>query len=190
MKFLNNALKEIKEQPIEEFRKEYYPLTVPHDQFYRIYALAVLLINIVVLFMVTFFPAMLTDTPESIVDLFSLTAYAAVFVSAAYPIFFILCNHVLKKAVYPRIRQDIKENPEMITRYKCTAPGYNAESLFIVAILLILDATVISMHPAFLPYQSFLTLSSFISVILPLSSAIICCELWERTFRKQILKAE
>lgn len=190
MKF-RKLIELIDDQPLEEFRKDYCPLTVPHDQFFRIYALAVLLINICILLMVTFFPVMLTETPAAIINLFNIIAHAAVLISViAYPLFFLVCNHFLKKKVYPRIRQDIRENPEMISRYKCNAPIFSVESLFIVAILLIFDAAVFSFHPAFLPYQSALYVSFLICVVFPPISAFFCSVIWEHTFMKQIRKSE
>ena len=186
MKLFANIKNKIDAEPIEKIRDTILE-GIPLSFFPSIYALFVILINIGIALLAALYSGDVSDLPNILIRIFAIIPKAAVIVFAMTLLYYLVVNNFLKKCVYPRIREDIRENPERKTEYNLNmgiTPWWAFAAVFI---LLIFDAAIFD-QSVFASYKSALLIYFNISMTLPTVSYFTIKWIWPLHFRKAIIR--
>lgn len=188
MKLFTKIKNKIDAQPIEEIR-ESMKKEVPLNFFPSIYALIVVLINIGLALIAAFNPGDVSEITDIVLGIFAVIPKSAILVCAFNLIYYLFMNNFFKICIYPRIRQDIRENPELQTKYELKTETTPWEAIFCVIVLLVIDAAIFSL-PVFAEYESVFLIYFNVSLTLPTVSYFCTKWIWPLQFKKAIKRIE
>lgn len=184
MKILDKYIEKINSMPIEQFRSEAKDMNLKAEELLRLHPLILVLLNIALALVASFRECSLSEIAPTLLSLFDVSVKASIFIAVGIPIYAAVVHHICSRSIYPRIREDIKENPETITNYKIIFGDPEPTAVITTVFLILIDAAIFSL-PTFAAFPYSITFMLACNGA-PLLSFIITDTIWQRINRKEI----